>query len=104
VQIVNIRWILEPVQIEGSGMRNMIPVAHRDSKVADHTSAVFEEMMMNTEGPNEVATKRNLIIRTTYHLVKGVLQITKPKGTMVMTAAAVGKLGSKTRLKIDTIH
>ncbi|KAF2580092.1 hypothetical protein F2Q68_00002604 [Brassica cretica] len=94
-------------QIEESGMRNMIPVAHRDSKVTDHTSAVFEEMMMmmmNTEGPNDVATKRNLIIRTTYHLVKGVLQITKPKGTIVMTAAAVGKLRSKTRLKIDTIR
>ncbi|KAL0744450.1 hypothetical protein Bca4012_085963 [Brassica carinata] len=57
-RIANIRWRLEPIQIKESGMRNMIQaLAHRDNRVTDHTSAVIEEMM-NSKGPNDVATKR----------------------------------------------
>ncbi|KAG2273123.1 hypothetical protein Bca52824_067678 [Brassica carinata] len=59
--------------------------------------------MMNPQGPKDVATKGNLIIKAT-DLVKRVLQITRPIGMIAMTAAAVGNLGNKTRLKIDTIH
>ena len=80
----------------------MIQAAHRANKVIDHTSAVIEEMM-NPQGPKDVATKGNLIIKAT-DLVKRLLQITRPKGMIAMTAAAIGNLGNKTRLKIDTIH
>ncbi|KAG2273127.1 hypothetical protein Bca52824_067682 [Brassica carinata] len=54
-RIENIQWRVEPIQMKESGMRNMIQaLAHR---VTDHTSAVIEEMM-NSQGPNDVATKR----------------------------------------------
>ena len=99
MQIASIQRILEPVQIKESGMRNMIQAAQRDNRVIDHTSAV-----MSSQGPNDVATKRSLIIKTTDRLVKRVLQITRPKGMIAMTAAAIGNIGIKTRLKIDTIH
>nr|VDC73348.1 unnamed protein product [Brassica rapa] len=89
-------------QKERSGMRNMIQVSQRDNIVTDHTSAVIEEMM-NSQGPNDIATKGNLIIKAT-DLVKRLLQITRPKGMIAMTAAAIGNIGIKTRLKIDTIH
>lgn len=92
------QWRLEPKQIKESGMRNMIQAAHR---VTDHISAVIEEMM-NSQGPDEVATKGNLIIKTTDRPVKRVLQITVRM--IAMTAATVENLGNRTRLKTDTIH
>lgn len=94
---------------------SMIQVARRDSRVTDHISTVIEEMtssvieertstmieeMTNSQGPNDIALKGNLI-KTTDHLVRRVLQIIRPKGMILMTAA-VSNLGIKICLKIDT--